>query len=73
MMDSLFLRTRQFRRSMVPKLCVKEHMMGRILVIDDEGPIHELYKQALEKEGYVVVAAKNGQVGIDLHEDEAST
>gem|GEM_PF-6732243 len=47
--------------------------MGRILVIDDEGPIHELYKQALEKEGYVVVAAKNGQVGIDLHEDEAST
>ena len=46
--------------------------MERILVIDDVQPIHELYKQALEKEGFEVVAAKNGQVGIDLHEDEAA-
>lgn len=44
--------------------------MARILVIDDEKSIRDLYQQALEKAGYEVVAAENGQVGIDLHRDQ---
>ena len=40
------------------------------MVIDDEKPIRDLYQQALAREGYDVVAAENGQVGIDLQTDQ---
>ena len=38
----------------------------KILVVDDEEPILELLRYNLEKEGYDVKIAENGQVGIDI-------
>ncbi len=40
-------------------------MNPRILVIDDEPDIRELLKYNLEREGYHVVTAKDGEEGID--------
>lgn len=38
----------------------------KVLVVDDEEPIQELLKYNLEKEGYDVKTAGNGQVGVDI-------
>jgi DNA-binding response OmpR family regulator len=38
----------------------------RVLVIDDEPTALDLLCRILEMDGYEVVAAKNGQVGVDL-------
>jgi len=40
--------------------------MRRILVIDDEAGARQLLRRVLEREGYFVVEAKNGEEGIDL-------
>ena len=40
--------------------------MARILVIDDEQPIRDLLKKALEKAGHGVEVAPNGKVGIEI-------
>lgn len=39
--------------------------MATILVVDDEEPIQELLRFNLEKEGYVVFVAKDGQEALD--------
>lgn len=39
--------------------------MATILVVDDEEPIQELLRFNLEKEGYVVCVAKDGQEALD--------
>ncbi|CAM3648540.1 response regulator YycF [Marinicrinis lubricantis] len=41
-------------------------MYGKILVVDDETPIAEILKFNLEKEGYQVICAFDGQEAIDL-------
>ncbi len=38
----------------------------KVLVVDDEEPILELLKYNLEKEGYDVKVANNGQLGVDI-------
>src|SRR5215212_3509701 len=38
----------------------------KVLVVDDEEPILELLKYNLEKNGYEVVTANNGQVAVDV-------
>ena len=38
----------------------------KVLVVDDEEPIQELLNYNLEKEGYDVKTAGNGQVGVDI-------
>ena len=38
----------------------------KVLVVDDEEPILELLRYNLEKEGYEVKIAENGQVGVDI-------
>ena len=38
----------------------------KVLVVDDEEPILELLKYNLEKEGYEVKVANNGQLGVDI-------
>ena len=38
----------------------------RILVIDDERPIREMLTQMLERAGYEVETAENGEVGMSL-------
>lgn len=40
--------------------------MTRILVIEDDADERELFKVALERAGYEVLAAPNGQVGLKL-------
>ena len=40
--------------------------MTRILIIDDEAPVRDLLRQMLEKEGYEVVEAREGDIGIRL-------
>lgn len=44
--------------------------MATILVVDDEEPIIELLRFNLEKEGYLVCIAKDGQEALDLVEKE---
>ncbi len=41
--------------------------MHSILVIDDEQPFREAMRFTLEEEGYAVVDAENGRVGIDIY------
>lgn len=41
-------------------------MQGKILVVDDEMPIAEILKFTLEKEGYEVICAFDGQEAVDL-------
>ena len=42
-----------------------ENSTHKILVIDDEAVIREGLRQALTMEGYQVVAAQNGKVGME--------
>lgn len=41
-------------------------MTACILIIDDEAPIRAMLKQMLEKEGYTVEEAKNGDAGLEF-------
>ena len=41
-------------------------MQGKILVVDDEKPIADILKFNLEKEGYEVICAFDGQEAVDL-------
>jgi two-component system response regulator VicR len=41
-------------------------MQGKILVVDDEKPIAEILKFNLEKEGYEVICAFDGQEAVEL-------
>ena len=44
-------------------------MKTRILIIDDEAPVRDMLRQMLEKEGYEVVEAPEGNAGIRLFRD----
>jgi CheY-like chemotaxis protein len=39
---------------------------GTILVVDDEKPVRMLFRKILERYGYEVLVAENGQIGADL-------
>ena len=41
-------------------------MNERILIIDDEPSVHDVVKAYLEREGFIVYDATNGQEGLDL-------
>lgn len=41
-------------------------MLGKILVVDDEQPIADILKFNLEKEGYQVICAADGQEAVDM-------
>lgn len=41
-------------------------MQGKVLVVDDEKPIADILKFNLEKEGYEVICAFDGQEAVDL-------
>jgi len=45
------------------------HMNNKILVVDDEQPIADILKFNLEKEGYEVIIANDGETAITLAED----
>ncbi|OGF44540.1 MAG: hypothetical protein A2231_08765 [Candidatus Firestonebacteria bacterium RIFOXYA2_FULL_40_8] len=38
----------------------------KILVVDDEPEIRDLFKMLLEEDGHVVQVAENGKIGVDL-------
>lgn len=38
--------------------------MHKILIIDDEAPIRKMLKNLLEKNGYEVIQAENGNEGV---------
>ena len=44
---------------------------ARVLVVDDEAPIIELVRAYLEREGMDVIAASDGQTGLDLIRDRS--
>jgi len=48
---------------------VKRRATGRILVVEDEKGIREGLRNLLEREGFEVVAAENGQEGLALFRD----
>jgi CheY-like chemotaxis protein len=41
--------------------------MRRILIIDDEVPVREMLRQMLEREGYEVSEAEDGESGLKLY------
>ena len=43
---------------------------ARILVVEDEESLRDLYREALEVEGYVVIAACDGVEGLEKFRDE---
>lgn len=43
--------------------------MARILIIDDEPIIRDVLKDILEREGYEIVAASDGNDGIKIHQE----
>ena len=45
-------------------------MVGKILVVDDESDVRETMKTILEKEGYAVVTAIDGDDGLEKWEKE---
>lgn len=45
-------------------------MKSKILVVDDESDIRELVRYYLDKEGFTVVEAENGQKALDIVENE---
>jgi DNA-binding response OmpR family regulator len=45
--------------------------MARILVIDDEAPVRNMLRQMLEKEGYEVVEAPDGAIGMRLFHEQS--
>ncbi len=54
---------RQVRAKRVPKL---KHGSGTILVVDDEEVLRQTTRSILEKAGFQVLVAENGQAGADL-------
>ena len=44
---------------------------GTILVIDDEGEIRQGIRAVLEKSGFAVLTAENGQAGVDLFREQS--
>ena len=44
--------------------------MARILIIDDDAQVLAMLKQTLEREGYEVVDAPDGKVGIKLYQED---
>ena len=45
-------------------------MAGKVLVVDDEQDIRELLKFYLNKEGYEVIEAANGEEALTIFENE---
>ncbi len=45
-------------------------MKSKILVVDDEEHIRELIRFYLDKEGFSVLEAENGEIALDLLENE---
>lgn len=45
-------------------------MNKKILIIDDEAHLRELYKAEFAEEGYTVILAKNGFEGVELSDKE---
>ncbi|HEX5607692.1 MAG TPA: MASE1 domain-containing protein [Candidatus Binatia bacterium] len=45
-----------------------DHRRGTILVVEDEEPLVRLLNKVLPREGYQVLAATNGEQGIDLYQ-----
>lgn len=46
---------------------------GTILVVDDDGAIRKLVVAILERNGYAVLTAEDGQAGVDLFRNNADT
>jgi len=44
--------------------------MKKILIVEDEDPIRNLYKEELKDEGYEVITAGDGLVGYELFKKE---
>jgi CheY-like chemotaxis protein len=43
--------------------------MTRILIIDDEAPVRSVLRQILEKEGYEVIEAEDGEIGMKRYRE----
>ena len=58
-----------------PKVIAKRELRGTglILVVDDEPPVRELARAVLERYGYSVLTAENGQAAVDLFRRHADT
>jgi len=46
--------------------------LARILIIDDDGDVRDLYRQMLEREGHLVLDAGDGYEGVRLFQEEGA-
>jgi DNA-binding response OmpR family regulator len=44
--------------------------MPRLLIVEDEDNLRELYAEELEEEGYEIIRAENGKTAVDLVKKE---
>jgi DNA-binding response OmpR family regulator len=44
--------------------------MPRLLIVEDEDSLRELYAEELEEEGYEILRAENGKAAVDLVQKE---
>jgi len=47
-----------------------QNIISRILLVDDEPEIREIYSEALTQAGFAVVTAANGEQGVELAKKE---
>jgi len=45
--------------------------MPRLLIVEDEDSLRELYAEELEEEGYEILRAENGKAAVDLAKKES--
>lgn len=45
---------------------METHEKAKVLIIDDEGPIRQVLSATLQDEGYIVRAAENGEMGLQM-------
>ena len=60
------------RENKKPAFAKLEHRRGTILVVEDEEPLVRLLNKILPREGYQVLAATDGEQGLDVYQDHKS-
>lgn len=52
---------------LVHSAAIQEHGQASVLVADDEEPLRDIYRQALESRGYRVALAADGQAALETY------
>ncbi|MBW9265092.1 MAG: response regulator [Candidatus Thiodiazotropha sp. (ex. Lucinisca nassula)] len=68
MIKNIFRKGRE--QSVESDVPVSSHSKARVLVVDDSPTEIHIFKKILEKQGYQILVAKDGQEGVDVAKQE---